>query len=356
MAMTRETKIGLLVGLAFIILFGIILSEKGSERNDKFSTPPAIKPLVELVPPTSIPQSQVATIGKGDDVVGTKMTMSDPEVKVIEKIVPPGPSNIVIKQGEDRQSPQIAEQPELSPKLKEMLPPTPKRAVSQIPASNPNPSAEELLKPLSETGEPVQVADASPVSTQTPADVEKTAELPSTVKTHVVSQGETLVSICRQYYPADQVYSKCKEVMKLNGIDKPERMRAGQSIKIPGVLEQVVSAAGTKNMETAKSGLASTGLLVPVKDQTLVGVVNPDKSKVNLNVKESLETKTLQTYTVQSKDTLGKIAKRFYGSEKAWTRIYEMNKSVLKDPHVLRTGQNLKVPVSSELAAVPKVD
>ena len=31
--MTKETKIGLLVGLAFIILFAIILSEKGANRG-----------------------------------------------------------------------------------------------------------------------------------------------------------------------------------------------------------------------------------------------------------------------------------------------------------------------------------
>src|SRR6185295_4433110 len=32
--MTKETKIGLLVGLAFIILFAIILSEKGAPQRD----------------------------------------------------------------------------------------------------------------------------------------------------------------------------------------------------------------------------------------------------------------------------------------------------------------------------------
>ena len=31
--MTKETKVGLLVGLAFIILFAIILSEKGATNN-----------------------------------------------------------------------------------------------------------------------------------------------------------------------------------------------------------------------------------------------------------------------------------------------------------------------------------
>ena len=31
--MTKETKIGLLVGLAFIVLFAIILSEKGARRG-----------------------------------------------------------------------------------------------------------------------------------------------------------------------------------------------------------------------------------------------------------------------------------------------------------------------------------
>jgi nucleoid-associated protein YgaU len=355
MAMTRETKIGLLVGLAFIILFGIILSEKGSTRNENFSTPPAIKPLVELVPPTSVPQNPQVTPAGKDEVVDTKMTMTDPEVKVIEKIVPPGPSNIVIKQGEDRQAPRTVEQTELSPKLKEMLPPSPKRAVSQIPASNPNPSPNgEMLTPLGNSQTPPQVADATPAAADAPAGTE--VPTATAVKTHVVAKGETLAAICRQYYSADQVYSKCKDVMKLNGIDKPEKLRAGQSLKIPDAAEQVASADGDKTVEPVKSALSSTGLLVPVKDQTLVGMVNPDKSRVNLDVKESLETKSLKTYTVQSKDTLGKIAKRFYGSEKAWTRIYEMNKSVLKNPHALRTGLNLKLPASGELAAVPKVD
>lgn len=36
--MTRETKIGLLVGLAFIIVFAIILSEKGAFES-KFLAP-----------------------------------------------------------------------------------------------------------------------------------------------------------------------------------------------------------------------------------------------------------------------------------------------------------------------------
>jgi nucleoid-associated protein YgaU len=351
MAMTRETKIGLLVGLAFIILFGIILSEKGTTRNDNLSTPPitAIKPLVELVPPTNIPQPQVAPDAKDnkDEVVDTKMTMTDPEVKVIEKIVPPGPSNIVIKQGERSQNPQLANQPEISPKLKEMLPPSPKRAISQIPASNPNASENIQLTPIADQTQQPQVADA--------AQSEPIAKVESVSKTHVVAQGETLAAICRKYYPANEVYSKCKELMKLNGIDRPEKLQAGQELKIPLVENQVAAADG-KNGETAKSGLSASGLLVPVKDQTLVNIVNPDKNKVNLKVKESLASKSLKTYTVQSKDTLGKIAKRFYGSEKAWTRIYEMNKNILKNPHSLRTGLNLKLPSSELAVAGSKVD
>lgn len=53
-----------------------------------------------------------------------------------------------------------------------------------------------------------------------------------------------------------------------------------------------------------------------------------------------------QKYKVQDGDTLQKIAKKFYGSMKKWTVIYEANKSVLKGPDKIFPGQVLDIPAS----------
>jgi nucleoid-associated protein YgaU len=352
--MTRETKIGLLVGLAFIILFGIILSEKGT-RNEQFATPNPAPPLVELVPPTFTPTNDV-TKTSPEEVIDAKVTMNDPAVKMTKvenvkvedvKIETPGPSHMIIKQNSAQQP---AAQQEISPKFKEMLPPTPTRALSQIPASATTQPVEQLSVPAIPTEMSAQLA-AIDTKTQTPA-VESTPAVKT--QDHVVAPGETIASICRQYYPA-QAYTMVGAVLKANRIANPQKLQVGQTLKLPNVPQQVASAdlkqENAASPETAKTALASSKLLVPAEDSTLVGMIDPSKAKIEIPVTKA-ESKM---YTVQDKDTLTKIAKRFYGNEKAWTRIYEMNKQVLKNPHALKSGINLKLP-AVELAAGPKVE
>ena len=54
-----------------------------------------------------------------------------------------------------------------------------------------------------------------------------------------------------------------------------------------------------------------------------------------------------QKYTVGKNDTLQKISKKFYGTTKKWTKIYEANKDVLKGPDKVYPGQELNIPESS---------
>ena len=51
-----------------------------------------------------------------------------------------------------------------------------------------------------------------------------------------------------------------------------------------------------------------------------------------------------QTYTVQSGDTLSKIAKAHLGDANAYMRNFEANKDQLTDPDKIRPGQVLKIP------------
>ena len=51
-----------------------------------------------------------------------------------------------------------------------------------------------------------------------------------------------------------------------------------------------------------------------------------------------------QFHTVASGDTLGKIAKKYYGNAMKYPVIFEANKPMLKDPDLIYPGQMLRIP------------
>ena len=55
-------------------------------------------------------------------------------------------------------------------------------------------------------------------------------------------------------------------------------------------------------------------------------------------------TPQMQTYTVQSGDTLGSIAKRMLGNASSYMEIFNANRDQLTDPDMIRPGQVLKIP------------
>lgn len=49
-------------------------------------------------------------------------------------------------------------------------------------------------------------------------------------------------------------------------------------------------------------------------------------------------------YVVEKDDTLQKLGKKFYNSYSKWTKIYDANKSVIKNPDFIKPGITLKIP------------
>ncbi len=382
--MARETKIGLLVGLAFIILFGIILSEKGTGRNDQLSTPPiaAYKSVVELIPPTAPPSAQLTRTNKEE--VADRLTMTEPGLKLTEPAAPAATSNTETPSTTVKPAEATPVQkshlppPETAPKMKALLPPAPTKGLTQqIPAANP--TATDITGVISAQdikNSPSELASASPIAETPKADAE--------LKSHTVQQGETLASICRQYYPG-QAYEMLKQVMAHNKINRPEKLMCGQVIKLPAAKALATTdKSATKTLkedEGTDTNSVISKLLEPVDDSSAtavaaissgkdvkVTIVPEDKTPAEKQAKkETIPTRlataknkkdtTGKMYVVQSKDTLMKIARRIYGTEKAWTKIYEMNKKVIADPKALKSGLKLRMPSApaGELAAGPKV-
>ena len=51
-------------------------------------------------------------------------------------------------------------------------------------------------------------------------------------------------------------------------------------------------------------------------------------------------------YTIQSGDTLSKIAKEHYGDANAYPKIFEANREVIGDPDKIYPGQQIRIPAA----------
>ena len=51
-----------------------------------------------------------------------------------------------------------------------------------------------------------------------------------------------------------------------------------------------------------------------------------------------------RVYTVESGDSLWKIAEKFYGDGSQWRKIHEANRATIDDPDVIHPGQQLTIP------------
>lgn len=52
-----------------------------------------------------------------------------------------------------------------------------------------------------------------------------------------------------------------------------------------------------------------------------------------------------EIYEIVSGDTLGGIAKKFYGKASQYMRIFEANKDIISDPNKIYPGQKIRIPL-----------
>ncbi len=51
-------------------------------------------------------------------------------------------------------------------------------------------------------------------------------------------------------------------------------------------------------------------------------------------------------YEIVSGDTLGGVAKKFYGKASAYMKIFEANKDIISDPNKIYPGQKIRIPAA----------
>ena len=72
-----------------------------------------------------------------------------------------------------------------------------------------------------------------------------------------------------------------------------------------------------------------------------IGGEHPSDIKANITVEDD---SVYHRHTVKSGESLSKIAKHYYGDPMKYTKIFDANTNILKDPNVIHPDQVLVIP------------
>lgn len=309
--MTREAKLSLLVGLAFIVLFGYILSNKGPARR------PAV-PEYFMAGTSAEQASQPGGLQAGRREVGEFAEASTLQRELEDQ----PPSEVVsAEQSALPQAPLEAAGLRTEGSIVRPVDDAAKQraALPRVDLPQPATGLDEAVEWLEATVawsavEPMlEGSEGSPTATPTERSGEKPGvaglEGPAggqPAGRHVVVKGDTLSEIAQRRLGSGSPAA----VRRL--------MEANPFLKSPDVI-----------------ALGSVLIIPPLEDWALAkGPANTEKPPA-----------TMLVHSVQPNDSLVRLAEHFLGSKRAWREIYELNKSSIKNPNLLLVGQKLKIPV-----------
>ncbi len=95
--------------------------------------------------------------------------------------------------------------------------------------------------------------------------------------------------------------------------------------------------------ECANEATRNSAILIAGDVKGVKKVVADDLTFPPPKVEEEKE--KVEFYEIVSGDTLGGIAKRYYGKASLYTRIHAANKELIPDPNKIYPGQKIKIPL-----------
>jgi nucleoid-associated protein YgaU len=338
--MTRETKIGLLVGLAFIIVIGILLSDHMATTTEPLqaalntaadtaraatvvpneSRGGAVLPnntaVRDITPPARVPTSAELTQQRpiGDISVGgpvstgatasnntstntgtnNAVALQDTGTQIPSNNVPPGPSGV-------------------DPRLLELA----------------RQHGEELTNAGSR--QPTGNTGTTGNNTTPPHDNRTTT---ASTKTYTVETGDTLGKIASKTLGSNTKANRDAIVKANPQIADPNKVVIGQVYNIPTA--SIVPPSTPSGMQTGTRVLPLTPPTTARDTRSTTTTATSDSSI---------------SYTVKAGDNLYRIATDHVGNPQAVAAIKELNKDVLKGGDGIRVGMRLKLPAKPVASA-----
>lgn len=334
--MTRETKIGLLVGLAFIIVIGILLSDHltsateppqaqlaqaGGNVRSAVTVPgapaaptvaPAPQQQAHVTPQQPVPTKEELTpkqppveivqIGSGAGQDHPKVTVEPPHTPITQNTHDAGakdPASLSAEQGVTG--------------MDSNSPPTARPGDAKIPGS--------LTKIAESMGEELVPADGSPKPTQ--AGNTTLTQLPAGAKTYKVEPGDNLARIAQKTMGAPSK-ANINAIIAANASlqQNPNLVVAGRTYVIPGLSAATV---------------ATNAPVAPLTPST-------PPAKVVAPVIAERPTGPEYFYTVKAGDSLTKIAVTQLGTPAAVEALKDLNKEALKGGETIHPNMKLRLP------------
>jgi nucleoid-associated protein YgaU len=301
--MTADAKVGLLLGLVFIVIIAFLVNGLPSFLQSASAEDVVIN---TITPPTG-PDLVI------DDRVMDTARQLQPELR-FRQTEPPQDVVLLNPQGV---SPAATVEPVMgAAPVQPVQPVEPVQPVAAQPQAQPT----AVLSP--------QVTLVTPAASSSDTTV---AIQPATApkgRIHVIQNGETLSSIAQKYYGKEEgnrraVIQKLYEANR-KVLASQDKVRVGDKLTIPPLTEMVGGTPAAKAPEASQTLLTkfSTMLERPAKE----------------------DQKQITEYTVKQGDSLWSIAQRTLGDGKRYKEIIQANQDKIKDADDLTTGMSLKIP------------
>ncbi len=294
--MTRETKIGLLVGLAFIIVIGILLSDHLSSTNEPpqaqlssagdtvrqgvgLPANPTPQPPITLVPPVQVAPTQP---------VPTREELTRPLPSPVAQVNPATDTATIRPQAIDPQLRHIAEQ------------------------------FKNELEPVAPAGSRGEVAALTPAP-QIPATGFLSPVNAAATHEYKVVEGDSVSRLAAKFLGASTKTTR-QAIIDANPSLKadPNRIIVGRTYIIPATASTVARPAETT-------------------------VILPTPATVQ-KPRQTPSSSPEYWYTVKDNDNLWRIAYEQLGNGNAWTAIKELNVDALKGGDTVHPNMRLKLP------------
>lgn len=351
--MTRETKLGLIIGGAFILCFALILSSTENEvaldRQIAAIMPPPLdqadpdsqmarghlpRQLVGYTPPNVQPALPIETRSQQPGAgpaqaapVGASTELENHIPAEQEVIAEP----LEVPVAEARQSPPTAN-PSSPTEVTDAIANRPLPQPNSRGAENPNTVA-GLIERQS-AYQPINIIP--PARTRTVQPKPRPAEprprpIPRRVQVYVVAKNDNLTKIARKFYGKPRTTQRVKEFVDLifeanrEALKDRNSVHAGQKLRIP-LLDDPDGSSRSESRILAKSRSNTT-----------------NSKTVGTGTHKSTG-KKWRWYQVKPKDRYARIAKEQLGDAKRWKDIFELNKDIFPNPDLIRPGVRIRLP------------
>jgi nucleoid-associated protein YgaU len=358
----RETKIGLVVGLGFIVCFAIILSNRGAARTPQLTYlyRPEMDALASPSPSTAAePERRARSLGGGAtrerEVNSAKR--GDEGFATRRQEVASAPPND--SSSTPLRSTTGAPEP-LSAPFSASGETPPEMTRSPIASGGRTSQPPETVRggaqsPSTWSGSPaITAAPQSPTSALQASDAGRAlrrlpdggAPAPGSLSAsavieckHTVAKGDTLWKISEAYYgtKSRQIVDAIFEANRAT-LSDPERLELGQELALPVV--SGLSAPALRPAVTADRGARPPDAAPAASETPQPPAQKPPKTPRN----RSEPSRGGRLYEVKPGDRYASIAQSQLGDRNRWKEIYELNKDQVPDPTKIRTGTKIRLP------------